>query len=341
MKKRSFIGIDISKNVIDASIFREEANIKGFPHAVFDNSPKGFRKLCSWLKESQVVLSQSLFGMEFTGCYSMGLEKFLTARKYPFCMLGTHVVKHHPLGPRDKSDRIDSAKIADYLYRYDGSDCTRPYELPGKVLEKLKKLMGERKFLVEQRTGFMNRKQTFGGKEDTAMYDSYIKKLDKDIKRIEREEAELIAQDSELLTNYTNLLAIPGIGQVNAINTIVITRNFTAFDTARQYARYVGVAPCRHTSGTSVRWRARPSARCDGQAKADLSMAALRAVETDVELNVFYNRKLGGKNDPDTKRKALNAVKFKLILRMFAIGKQKRPWEPLDAKVSNAILTQA
>ena len=91
-------------------------------------------------------------------------------------MLGTHVVKHHPLGPRDKSDRIDSAKIADYLYRYDGSDCTRPYELPGKVLEKLKKLMGERKFLVEQRTGFMNRKQTFGGKEDTAMHAFYNRK---------------------------------------------------------------------------------------------------------------------------------------------------------------------
>ena len=27
----------------------------------------------------------------------------------------------------------------------------------------------------------------------------------------------------------------------------------------------------------------------------------------------FYNRKLGGKQDSDTKRKALNAVKFKLV----------------------------
>ena len=30
------------------------------------------------------------------------------------------------------------------------------------------------------------------------------------------------------------------------------------------------------------------------------------------------------------KRKALNAVKFKLICRMFAIGKQKRKWEVLN-----------
>ena len=338
MKNKSFIGIDISKNVIDASIFREGADIKSFPHAVFDNSRKGFKELCSWLKTCRVVLLQVLFGMEFTGCYSMELEKFLTAKKYQFCMLGTHIVKHHPIGPRDKSDKIDSAKIADFLYRYDGTECTKPYKLPSDTLMKLRTLVRKRKFLVEQRTSFMNAIQTLGKKGDTAIYAKYIHALDMDIKRIEQEEEELIAKDGDLLNTYRNLLTIPGIGLVNAINAIVITRNFTAFGTARQYASYVGVAPHLHTSGTSVRWRARPSARCDGQAKADLSMAALRAVETDMELSTFYKRKLGGKNDPDTKRKALNAVKFKLILRIFAIGKQKRAWETLDVTSNDATI---
>ena len=338
MKNKSFIGIDISKNVIDASIFREGADIKSFPHAVFDNSRKGFKELCSWLKTCRVVLSQALFGMEFTGCYSMELEKFLTAKKYQFCMLGTHIVKHHPIGPRDKSDKIDSAKIADFLYRYDGTECTKPYKLPSDTLMKLRTLVRKRKFLVEQRTSFMNAIQTLGKKGDTAIYAKYIHALDMDIKRIEQEEEELIAKDGDLLNTYRNLLTIPGIGLVNAINAIVITRNFTAFGTARQYASYVGVAPHLHTSGTSVRWRARPSARCDGQAKADLSMAALRAVETDMELSTFYKKKLGGKNDPDTKRKALNAVKFKLILRMFAIGKRKCAWKTLDVTSDDATI---
>ncbi len=328
MKNKSFIGIDISKKVIDVSIFRKGANVKDFPHAVFNNSREGFKDLCPWLKAQGVVLSQALFGMEYTGCYSMELEQFLAGRKYQFCMLATHIVKHYPLGPRDKNDKIDSAKIADFLNRYDGTECARPYKLPGKVLLKLGKLSSERKFLVEQRTCFMNRRQTFERKGDTEMYDRYIQSLDRDIARIESEEEDLIAEDDELKKTYNGLLSIPAIGRVNAINTIVNTRNFTAFDTARQYASYVGVAPRQHTSGTSVRWRARPSARCDGQAKADLSMAALKAVAIDVELNDFYNRKIGGKNDPDTKRKALNAVKFKLILRMFAVGKQKRMWEP-------------
>ena len=162
------------------------------------------------------------------------------------------------------------------------------------------------------------------------MYDSYIKKLNHDIERIEREECALMRTDEELLASYQNLMSIPEIGHVNAVNTIVITRNFTAFDTARQYARYVGVTPSHHTSGTSVKWRPQPSARCNGQAKADLSMAGLRALESNEQLHMFYIRKLGGKEDSDTKRKALNAVKFKLILRMFAIGKQKRKWKSLN-----------
>ncbi len=314
MKNKSFIGIDISKNVIDASIFCEGTPIKDFPHAVFNNSRKGSGEMCTWLKKNHVVLSNCLFGMEFTGSYSMELEKFLNARKFQFCMLSTHVVKHHPMGPKDKSDKIDSAKIADFLYRYDGTECVKPYKMPDKTMQRLKALTNERKFLVEQRTCFMNRRQLCTTKEDAQLYDGYIKKFSRDIENIELEEQKLLATDDSLLATYKNLLTIPGIGFVNAINVI---------------------APHSHTSGTSVKWRPRPSARCDGQAKADLSMAATVAVQYDAELQSFYNRKLGGKQDSDTKRKALNAVKFKLILRMFAIGKQNRKWEPLDSKSSN------
>ena len=52
MKNKSFVGIYISKNVIDVSIFREDTNIKMFPHEVFNNTRKGFGDMCSWLKKS-------------------------------------------------------------------------------------------------------------------------------------------------------------------------------------------------------------------------------------------------------------------------------------------------
>ena len=138
MKNKSFVGIDISKKVIDVSIFHGDADIKRFPHEVFNNSRKGFGEMCSWLKKNHVVLSQALFGMEFTGCYSMDLEKFLTSKNLSFCMLNTRIVKHHPLGTKDKSDKIDSAKIADFLYRYNGTECAKPYKLPSKTMQQLR-----------------------------------------------------------------------------------------------------------------------------------------------------------------------------------------------------------
>ena len=195
MKNKSFVGIDISKNVIDVSIFREDTNIKMFPHKVFNNTRKGFGDMCSWLKKSRVVLSQALFGMEFTGCYSLDLEKFLTSKNYSFCMLSTRIVKHHPMGTIDKRDKNDSAKIADFLYRYDGTECAKPYKLPSKAMQQLKQLVNERKFLVEQRTNFMNRMQMFETKEDSAMYESYIKKLNHDIEKIDQEECELMSKE--------------------------------------------------------------------------------------------------------------------------------------------------
>lgn len=96
-------------------------------------------------------------------------------QNYSFCMLSTRIVKHHPMGTIDKRDKNDSAKIADFLYRYDGTECAKPYKLPSKAMQQLKQLVNERKFLVEQRTNFMNRMQMFETKEDSAMYESYIK----------------------------------------------------------------------------------------------------------------------------------------------------------------------
>ncbi|KWW26679.1 MAG: hypothetical protein F083_3198 [bacterium F083] len=153
-----------------------------------------------------------------------------------------------------------------------------------------------------------------------------ITMLDKQIDSIEEKIREIIQNDEPLMETYLYLDSIKGIGFVNAVNAIVITQNFTAFKTARDYASYIGVAPHTKTSGTTVRWKPKPRKHCDLTAKADISQAAKIAVVHDVELKRFYERKCNGKDDADTVRKAMNAVKFKLVLRMFAVVKQKHTY---------------
>ena len=328
MNKNWFIGIDVSKKTLDASIFVAGEVINRFPHTQVRNDKQGFKELLRWAKTQGVNTKDTLFGLEFTGYYSDALEQFLTGKKLCYAMLPTTVVKHYQRGTRDKNDKTDSAKIADYLFRFNGTECIKQRVLPSKAMQELKALKSERKFYVQQRVACENRQNVAKSKQEQKHLQKAIDLFNEQIELIEQQMAEVVTSDEEIYLTYTRLLTIPGIGPVNAINTIANTQDFTAFETARQYAKYVGVAPSEHSSGTSVRWRGRPSPHADLQAKADLSMAAMRAVEFSCDMSIYYERKLGNRpNDKDVKRKALNAVKFQLIKMMFAVVRQDRVFE--------------
>ena len=331
MNKNWFIGIDVSKKTLDVSIFVAGEVINRFPHIRVKNEKAGFKELLRWTETQGVNAKDTLFGLEFTGYYSDALEQFLTGKNLCYTMLPTTVVKHYQRGTRDKNDKTDSAKIADYLFRFNGTECIKLRVLPSKAMQELKALKSERKFYVQQRVACENRQKVAKSKQEQKHLQKAIDLFNEQIELIEQQMTEVVMSDEEIFLTYTRLLTIPGIGPVNAINTIANTQNFTAFETARQYAKYVGVAPSEHSSGTSVRWRGRPSPHADLQAKADLSMAAMRAVEFSFEMSVFYEQKLGNRpDDKDVKRKALNAVKFKLIRQMFSVAKQHRNFKPLE-----------
>ena len=66
------------------------------------------------------------------------------------------------MGSKDKSDKIDSAKIADFLYRYNGTECVKPYKMPDKTMQRLKTLMNEvpggtAYLLYEQKTAVLHK----------------------------------------------------------------------------------------------------------------------------------------------------------------------------------------
>ena len=288
MNKNWFIGIDVSKKTLDASIFIADVVINKFPHTQVRNDKEGFKELLKWLKEQGVRPQDALFGLEFTGYYSDALELFLTSKKLSYAMLPTTVVKHYQRGTRDKNDKTDSAKIADYLFRFHDTECIKLHVLPSKAMQDLKALKSERKFYVRHRTDCENRQKVAKSRDEQKNLQKIIGLYDKEIERIEQKMADVVTSDEEIYLTYMRLMSIPGIGPVNAINTIANTQNFTAFETARQYAKYVGVAPS------------------------------------------FYEQKLGNRpDDKDVKRKALNAVKFKLIRQMFSVAKQHRNFKPL------------
>ena len=102
----------------------------------------------------------------------------------------------------------------------------------------------------------------------------------------------------------------PGVGAVLAAGLVVVTHGFTRMRKARQLAAHACVAPYEHTSGTSVRGRARTNKQGHGGLKATLTMAAMSTVKNHAIFEVYYQRR---RDDGKAHLVALNAVRNKIL----------------------------
>lgn len=85
-------------------------------------------------------------------------------------------------------------------------------------------------------------------------------------------------------------------------------------------ACYCGVVPFEHQSGTSIRYKPRVSVFADKGLKTLLHLAAMSAIRLNNELRVYYRRKV---EDGKNKMSVLNAVRNKIIHRIFAVIKNQ------------------
>ncbi len=145
-----------------------------------------------------------------------------------------------------------------------------------------------------------------------------IKENEKVVSKLDAALLELVSKDENIKTNYALLTSIRGIGMVKALMTIAYTENFMSFPNPRSYAVYVGVVPFEHSSGTSIKGRKRVSSIANKELKQELNQAARSAIQWDTEMRQYAENKMKNK----CYNIVLNNVKFKLILRMFAVVKR-------------------
>lgn len=325
-----FIGVDISKNTLDAAIYPAKDKKLDFLH--FDNTQKGLGEMMTWLKRRGVKPSEMIICAEHTGVYTNPLIAFADKKGLALSLNSPLDIKHSMGIARGKNDAVDAGRIAEYAHNH--RDKLRLYEKPSEAIMKLQYLLTERRQYMRQRTALINLNSAMGKYETLearTRNESAIHHCEKLVKKVEEQMMAVLCTDPDVKRNFDLVSSVKGIGLINAINTVVYTNNFKAFDTPRRYACYIGVAPFDHTSGTSVKGRTQVSKICRTQQKAELSMAARSAVIHDPGLKRYYQRKMkekgGGK---DVHGIVLNAVKFKLILRMFAVVKSGQPYKVLN-----------
>jgi len=318
------IGVDVSKEKLDFCLLENGKILKEW---IIANVTETITESLSSLK---IDLQQILVCAEYTGQYT-----------YPLCCAcqGTGVdlwlenpaqIKFRSGVQRGKNDRGDARRIAAYALRF--QDEARLFSLPEKNIASIKILISERDMYVCDKGKFQGQltdQKRFMSEKDYEQKAQRLQKLiielDAAIEEIEKQIEQLIKSDETLSRQRNILCSVDGIGKQTALKMIVSTNAFERFKDPRKFCCYAGVAPFKYTSGSSLHSKSKVSKRADKSIKSLLHMAALSVIAHQRgELYDYFLRKVAeGKN----KMTVLNAVRAKLIYRMFAVIRNNKIYE--------------
>ena len=318
------IGVDVSKATLDFFILPSGA---GFCIA---NGQSGFQKLLS--KLGHLDRSRLRIVLEHTGRYSLEFEAFLQHHNIRYSKVPALDIKRSQGMTRGKSDRLDAKRIAEYGWRRQES-LVDTQALSDNVLA-LKDLLQLRSVLIKERAAHLCRQKelavfiTSMHDKIVALESEIVTYFNEKIKAIDKEIETLLNQDAEMKQTVALLSSIKGVGVIISAYMIIYTNNFRNFANARKFNCYIGVAPFDHQSGTSLRSRSRVSHLANKQLKTLLTLAAFSAIRTDAELKEYYQRRVGeGKKKMDV----INAVRSKIVARMFAVTRRQSPYQAMPA----------
>jgi len=323
MKILDTVGIDISKLSFDAKIHGSQA------YAQFENTKKGFKELVNWAyKNSSSNKENIFFVLEHTGLYSHEISVYFTEKEIPFALVPGLEIKRSLGLSRGKDDKVDAKNIAKYAYRL--RDEIRPYKLPSKQIQSLKRLLSLRERLVKQRAGYKanikEQKSVLIKKENNVLFEiqeKMILYLNKQISKIEQEMMCIIEDNEELNLQYELITGIKGVGKQTALFFIAYTEGFTKFNNWRKFASYCGTAPFPNQSGTSIRGKTKVSNLANKKLKSLLDLCAKTSIQCNFEMIKYYNKRVDeGKNKMST----INIIRNKILARIFAVVQRKSPY---------------
>lgn len=328
-KVKNFIGIDISKLTFDVALIKK-TDKKLVISTVFTNDEKGFKNFSTWLKKEKIAYEETIFCMEYTGYYGKLIAAFIHKNKGALWVeMSLKIIRSLGI-QRGKNDKLDAQRIAFYALR--NVEDFVPYCMHRQVIEKIKYLLNAREILVQTKSKLnvqikeLHRIDKSLAKDINAHLKKSIAAIIKDIERIEKKINDIIQADNELKRMYNLVTSVPGIGNITFYYLIYFTNEFKNYNSPKQLACYCGVVPFEHTSGSSVKGRPKVHNMANKKMKKLLHTAALCAVTHYPEFKQYYKRK---QDEKKNNMLILNNVRNKLVLRISAVLKNNKAYEPI------------
>jgi len=320
MQNQLVIGIDVSAATLDICLFGTEQK-----SVVIKNETAHIRKFFNLYKTQCLII-----GMENTGRYNWALYEVLKDTSHQIYVISPLHLKKSLGMVRGKTDKIDAIRIAAFISK---NYIDIPQWKPASTaVQKLKVLLTERNARIKSKRQLLKQQHDHARMKYLGL-DKSLRKLnlqqlallDKQLKLIETKIESLIKSDEQMQAQSKLIRSVPGAGKVLCWMMLAKTESFSTITEPRKMACYSGVVPFAHQSGTSVKGKDRVSTYADKALKAVLHLAAMSAIRLKNDLRDYYLRKVAeGKN----KMSVLNAVRNKIIHRIFAVIKTQILYKP-------------
>ena len=318
-------GIDLGKNKFDVSFLSADknSNMTRPMHKVVKNTAAAIGNFLKKLPEDALLVA------EHTGAYGDLLLKMCTENGVHVSYVSGLVIHtYRSTLDREKSDELDCASLREFGMRF--ADKLAPTSFPEKDIYELRQLRLLRSQLVEQRKALSSLEKSESVRpirSDVAkdVLQQTLVNLNKQIKRIEDEMQVLIKKNQAMAKNYDIVTSVIGVGLVTAVDLLVNTQNFTTIKTARAYASYAGIAPCKNESGTINKGTHISKYGCR-QAKSLLYTCALSACTHNKEYSLYFQRRT--QNEGKNRFYVMNAIANKLLRTIFALIAKGETYDP-------------
>jgi transposase len=322
MEQNYYIGVDVSKNKLD---FVLRNAVKVLDHRVIKNTMDAIKTLLSeWQNEYGISSEHLLISCESTGEYDRNVRNL--AENYKVWVVNPYTLKHSMGLRRAKNDKVDAEMIAEHAYRF--SDRAVLHVIDCENVEDLRLMNNARTKLVEMRKALKMQisecSEPKAKKSLEEILNPLIEDIDKKIKEIEEKEQEIVNSDKDMSNQFKIVTSVPGVGKVTGWLLLIVTKKFNKFQNAKQLACFSGVVPFEHSSGKSIKKNPKISKMANKELKCILSLCVRSVLQGKNEFRTYYDRKI---KEGKAILSVLNAMKNKLLLRIFACVRDNRFYE--------------
>lgn len=143
---------------------------------------------------------------------------------------------------------------------------------------------------------------------------------------VQKEIRRFCQKDPELQESIRLLSSIPGIGSIIATHLVGRLGDWREITNVRQIAAFIGLVSREDTTGDRVK-RGEITRIGDKRLRNKLIQGAWVAIRRDGELRAFYRRIYQRNPKNVAAKKAIVAVARKLTTRIYAVLKERRPYE--------------